>query len=102
MKIVWTAKAKDDATQVLQYTRETFGVRQFVKVRDFLRGVPAFLRQSPRAAPLEQALSFSGAEYRALIFRPRLKVIYRIDDSDSITIVRVWNTYQDPSTILPN
>lgn len=102
MKIVWTAKAKDDAAKVLQYTRETFGARQFVKVRDFLRGVPAFLRQSPRAAPMEQALIFTGEEYRALLFRPRIKVIYRIDNTDSITIVRIWNTYQDPSSILPN
>lgn len=93
-KYRWLDPALDDMSQEIGYVRSEFGVRAARKAEAKIRERVNQLCDFPRLGMVYEGLRYHGDEVRVLHIR-QVSVIYTFED-DMITLVAVWNNYQDP------
>ena len=94
---IWLDQALEDLSQEIGYVCSEFGVSAARKAEAKIRERVNQLCDFPRLGQVYEGLSFNGSEVRVLHIR-QVSVLYTFDDN-IITLVAVWNNYQDPAQL---
>lgn len=98
MVVEWTDTALSVADKTLDYTYFTYGKKQADKLRSEYRKVSKQIQNFPYMGPIEHQIHKDG-EYRYIIIFKILKVIYRIDNPEHVSIINIWDCRRNPDTI---
>ncbi|MBQ6771648.1 MAG: type II toxin-antitoxin system RelE/ParE family toxin [Bacteroidales bacterium] len=101
MVVEWTDTALSVADKTLIYTYFTYGQMQADKLRSEFRKVTQRIERFPRLGPVEYHIHKEG-EYRYIIIFKILKVIYRIDNPEHISIITIWDCRRNPDDLENN
>ena len=96
-KYQWLDPTLDDMSQEIGYVCSEFGVKAARKAEAKIRERVNQLCDFPRLGMVYEGLRYHGDEVRVLHIR-QVSVIYTFQD-DMITLVAVWNNYQDPEQL---
>ena len=92
------------ADKTLDYTYFKYGQAQASKLRSEFRKVGKRIERFPRMGPVEYYIKKEG-EYHYIIVFNILKVIYRIDNPNHISILTIWDSRRNPDDleeVIPN
>lgn len=95
----WSEPALLSLAEVLEYTLEEHGERQYGKLRKQIMDAVQKISVSPYLAAIEPYSTEVGVELRGYLVIPRIKIIYSIMDS-IIYIEYIKNTYLSEQTML--
>lgn len=90
MRIVWSQPAYDSLTDVLDYTLESFGLHQMIKMEDLIMDAIECLCSYPTLCPIIHEISNNKKEYRRLVVTQEISVIYYVG-SEAVNIMFVWD-----------
>lgn len=90
----WLDPALDDMSQEIGYVLAEFGLKAARKAEAMIREQVNLLCDFPQMGMVYEGLFYHGNEVRVLHMR-QVSVIYTFQDG-MITLVAVWNNYQDP------
>ena len=100
MKIVWSKKAEDKLDTYLTYCQENYGDKVTNDKINNLEKLLSHLSMFPEMGFVEPILKDKKPNYRAYIFDKRLKLIYYIDNKNTIIkIADIWNNKQNPNNL---
>ena len=100
LPVLWTQVALQSLSEVLDYTFDTFGGQQLLKLSGQIDETVARISEFPLAGRIEEWLSAeTGVEYHSLAVIREIKLIYSISD-EAIYIEYVKNNRQDDASIL--
>ena len=85
--------------EVLQYTLEEHGERQYTKLRKQVMNAVRKLSASPYLAAIEPYSDKVGVELRGYLVIPRIKIIYSVV-GDILYIEYIKNTWLSEETML--
>ena len=95
----WSEPALLSLAEVLEYTLEEHGERQYDKLRKQVMDAVRKISASPYLAPIEPYSDKVGVELRGYIVISRIKIIYSIVDN-IIYIEYIKNTWLSEETML--
>ena len=95
----WSEQALLSLAEVLQYTLEEHGERQYRKMRRQVMDAVKQIALSPYSAAVEPVSEKVGFDLRGYKVIPRIKIIYSIID-DTVYIEYVKNTWLSEETML--
>ena len=95
----WSGPALLSLAEVLEYTLEEHGERQYEKMRRQVMDAVRKIACSPYTAAVEPVSEKVGFELRGYKVIPRIKVIYSIVD-DVVYIEYIKNTWLSEETML--
>jgi len=95
----WSEQALLSLAEVLQYTFEQHGERQYTKLRHQVMEAVGNIAKSPFAAAIEPISEKVGFELRGYKVIPRIKIIYSIVDN-VVYIEYIKNTWLSEKTML--
>ncbi|MBQ9204702.1 MAG: hypothetical protein IJ155_10755 [Prevotella sp.] len=95
----WSEPALLSLAEVLEYTLEEHGERQYAKMRKQVMDAVRDIAQSPFTAAIEPISEIVGFELRGYKVIPRIKIIYSIVDN-VVYIEYVKNTWLSEETML--
>lgn len=95
----WSEPALLSLAEVLKYTLEEHGKRQYTKLRRQVMDAVRQISISPYSASIEPYSEKVGVELRGYLVIPRIKVIYSIV-GDVIYIEYIKNTWLSEETML--
>ena len=95
----WSEPALLSLAEVLKYTLEEHGERQYTKLRRQVMDAVHQISISPYSASIEPYSEKVGVELRGYLVIPRIKVIYSIV-GDVIYIEYIKNTWLSEETML--
>ncbi|MBQ7141837.1 MAG: type II toxin-antitoxin system RelE/ParE family toxin [Bacteroidaceae bacterium] len=99
LKTRWSRPALLSLADVLDYTLEEHGVRQYKKMRKQVMDAVRQLSVSPFMAAVEPYSDKVGVELRGYVVIPHIKIIYSVVD-DILYIEYIKNTYLSEQTML--
>ena len=93
----WLSQALDDLSLEIEYVRSEFGnmtaQRTLARIHEGVRQLCLF----PYSGLHYEDLLYNGNEVRILHIR-QISIIYSIDN-EMITLIAVWNNYQNPARL---
>lgn len=95
----WSEPALLSLAEVLKYTLEEHGERQYMKLRKQVMDAVRQISISPYSASIEPYSEKVGVELRGYLVIPRIKVIYSIV-GDVVYIEYIKNTWLSEETML--
>ena len=98
MVVEWTDTALSVADKTLDYTYFTYGQMQADRLRSEFTKVTKRIECFPRSGSVEYNIHKEG-EYRYIIIFKILKVIYRIDNPEHISIINIWDCRRNPNDL---
>ena len=98
MVVEWTDAALAVADKTLDFTYYRFGQTQATKLKSEFRKVGKLIGKFPRMGSVERLVRREG-EYRFVTVFNILKVIYRIDNPNHISIITIWDCRQNPENL---
>lgn len=99
LEIRWSETALQSLAEVLEYTLEEHGERQYTKLRKQVMDAVRKIAISPYLAAIEPYSEKVGVELRGYLLIPRIKIIYSIVDN-VLFIEYVKNTWLSEKTML--
>lgn len=99
LEIRWSEPALLSLAEVLQYTLEEHGERQYTKMRRQVMDAVRKIAQSPYSAAVEPISEKVGFELRGYKVISKIKIIFSIVD-DTVYIEYVKNTWLSEETML--
>ena len=99
LEIRWSETALQSLAEVLEYTLEEHGERQYTKLRKQVMDAVRKISISPYLAAIEPYSEKVGVELRGYLLNPRIKIIYSIVDN-VLFIEYVKNTWLSEKTML--
>ena len=99
LEIRWSETALQSLAEVLEYTLEEHGERQYTKLRKQVMDAVRKIFISPYLAAIEPYSEKVGVELRGYLLNPRIKIIYSIVDN-VLFIEYVKNTWLSEKTML--
>ena len=99
LEIRWSELALLSLAEVLQYTLEEHGERQYQKLRKQIMDAVHRLSVTPFVAAVEPYSDAIGVELRGYFVIPRIKIIYSLTDK-ILFIEYIKNTWLSESTML--
>jgi plasmid stabilization system protein ParE len=99
LEIRWSETALQSLAEVLEYTLEEHGERQYTKLRKQVMDAVRKISISPYLAAIEPYSEKVGVELRGYLLIPRIKIIYSIVDN-VLFIEYVKNTWLSEKTML--
>lgn len=91
MKIRWSQHAYDSLTDVLDYTFDTFGLRQQSLMENTIMASIDKLGDFPTICPIIPEISNNVREYRKMVVTKEISIIYWID-GEFVNISFIWDT----------
>ena len=98
MKISWHDEAKVGRRQVAKYIRKQFGYNRAEKFSQSIKQTVRMIMRHPEIGPIDPLFADRATTYRSVIIDGLSKMVYRVDDDDTIHIVAFWDCRRDPST----
>ena len=98
MRIIWSDQAVESVDKTADYIEENFGVDRSIEFYDEVQEQTDLLTQFPNMGPIDDDLRGGKYEYRSLGINKLSRLIYRID-GETIRILYLWNTRQNPITL---
>ena len=98
MKISWHNEAKVGRRQVAKYIRKQFGDNRMKKFRQSVDQTVRMIMRHPEIGPIDPLFADRATTYRSVIIDGLSKMVYRVDDDDTIHIAAFWDCRRDPST----
>lgn len=98
MMISWSQKARETASDILNYIFTEFGSKASYKFLQSIERTTKVLESNPYAGRIEALLIGSKKEYRSLPVNKINKLVYRIDN-ETIVIVALWDTRREPKKL---
>lgn len=98
MVVEWTDAALAVANKTLDFTYAKYGQSQATKLSAEFRKVGKQIARFPRMGPIEYYIKKEG-EYRYVSIFSILKVIYRIDNPEHISIITIWDCRRNPNEL---
>ncbi len=98
MKIVWTKFAKQDLFDIYKFHKDYSGKIFADNIKNKILESPMFLKNYPDAGQTEQNSKLIGYACRYLVVS-HCKILYLVEE-DTIKIISVFDTRQDPSKML--
>ena len=95
----WSEPALLSLAEVLQYTLEEHGERQYKKLRKQIMDAVNHINQFPLTAAVEPYSEQVGVELRGYLVIPRIKIIYSVVDN-ILYIEYIKNTWLSEQTML--
>ena len=96
-KYRWLSQALDDLYLEIEYVRNEFGTkavqRALTKIHEGVKQLCSY----PKTGVFYEDVLYNGNEVRILHIR-QVSIIYSIDN-EMITLIAVWNNYQDPEKL---
>ena len=99
LEIRWSELALLSLAEVLDYTLDTHGERQYNKLRKQVIEAVRQISLSPYIAAVEPYSAKVGVELRGYVMIPRIKIIYSIADN-ILYIEYIKNTWLSERTML--
>jgi len=99
LEIRWSELALLSLAEVLDYTLDTHGERQYNKLRKQVMEAVRQISISPYIAAVESYSAKVGVELRGYVLIPRIKIIYSIVDN-TLYIEYIKNTWLSERTML--
>ena len=99
LEIRWSELALLSLAEVLDYTLDTHGERQYNKLRKQVIEAVRQISLSPYIAAVEPYSAKVGVELRGYVMIPRIKIIYSIVDN-ILYIEYIKNTWLSERTML--
>ena len=99
LEIRWSELALLSLAEVLDYTLDTHGERQYNKLRKQVMEAVRQICISPYIAAVESYSAKVGVELRGYVLIPRIKIIYSIVDN-TLYIEYIKNTWLSERTML--
>ena len=97
-KYRWLDEALNDMAHEIEYVRNEFGLNAARKLEKKVHeGIVQLCRFPHSGVCYENDLSFNGNEVRVLHLR-QISVIYGFDN-ETITLIAIWNNYQNPERL---
>lgn len=100
MELKLSPQAIEEYDKAVDYTIEHFGMKT---ARDFVTEIKRtlhLLSDNPHLGVSELALAHEAKDFRYLVIHP-YKLIYYVDKSvETIYVVTLFNTWQDPEKLL--
>lgn len=90
MKILWSQSAYDSLTDILDYSAESFGLKQAIKTEERIITAIERLEVFPTSCPVIPEISNEITEYRKLVVSHEITVIYRVEE-DAVCIDFIWD-----------
>ncbi|MBQ3709387.1 MAG: type II toxin-antitoxin system RelE/ParE family toxin [Bacteroidales bacterium] len=98
MIISWSQKARETASNILNFIFTEFGSKASQKYLQNIERTTKVLESNPYAGRIEPLLIGSNNEYRSLLVNKINKLVYRIDH-ETIVIVALWDTRREPKKL---
>lgn len=95
----WSEPALLSLAEVLQYTYEEYGERQYYKLRKQVMDAVRLLGAMPLMGAVEPYSDAVGVELRGYLVIPKIKIIYSVSN-DVLYVEYVKNTYLSEQTML--
>ena len=99
LEIRWSEPALLSLAEVLQYTLEKHGERQYEKIRKQVMDAVRLINNMPFMAAVEPYSKAVGIELRGFLVIPQIKIIYSIGNG-VLYIEYIKNTYLSERTML--
>ena len=97
-KYRWLSEALDDMSNEIDYVAKEFGLKTARKVENRVHKRVLQLSQFPcTGVRYDEDLLYHGYEIRVLHIR-QISLIYSFD-GEMITLIAVWNNYQNPNQL---
>lgn len=97
-KYRWLTEALDDMSNEIDYVAKEFGLRTAKRVESRVHEGVLQLCQFPYSGVrYEEDVFYNGHEVRVLHIR-QISLIYSFDN-EMITLIAVWNNYQNPDRL---
>ena len=98
MRVIWDSKALNGRDQIADYIRERFGAKHKNLFLQHVRQTTKMIMRHPEIGPIDPLFADRATTYRSVIIDGLSKMVYRVDDDDTIHIVAFWDCRRDPST----
>ena len=96
-KYRWLQQALDDMSQEIGYVLSEFGIEAARQAEARIHNGIRQLCQFPNCGIRYECMFYNGNQVRILHIR-QISIIYCVEDG-LITIIAVWNNFQDPDTL---
>lgn len=97
MNLYWLPTAEEDLDSLFHYYAEDKSRKYAVKIYNEILDSAEKLIDFPEMGAVEHDLSETEDEYRSLLVKKNIKIIYLIEDS-SIYVIALFDCRQDPKT----
>lgn len=99
MRVIWTEEAKKRFEFIMTCSRDFYSKKALRTLNDELKQYERILLDYPRLGQIETYAEGRDYEYRHIILSSPFKVIYFLYEDD-IYVADIWDTRQDPSTLV--
>ena len=98
MKIVTSAKAKQQLRGTVRYIQREFGRKSAENFVQKVKETKMLLARNPYLGPIEPLLAELPTTYRSIVVARQNKMVYRITD-DRIEIADFWDVRKEPAAL---